>query len=224
MVPLVAEHIEQHEEQLVLDLGRPRGGQLAVAGLDGRDLAFAVLPGRHGRDEEVVAAPRHVAPSGRTLLVHRDHVAVHPEQVQPQITQQLVPVGVPARFGPRRDLRAGRRLDLEVAPHDGREVLDGVDGREVRFGKEVGREDEPAVRVDDKRFHLCVISCARAGSPRQSHGLSPSGSGVGPDAGAVGRVILRGQRRSSMSARISSIQVAVWSRWAVAAASRSAHG
>ena len=183
VVPLVAEHVEEHAEQLVLDLGRPRGGQLPVAGLDGRDLALAVLPGGEGREEDVFSAPGHVPPSGRPLLVHRDDVAVHPEQVQPQIAHQLVTVGVPARFRPRRDLRAGRRLDLEVAPHDGREVLDGVDGREVRFGKEVGREDEPAVRVHDKRFHLCVISGARAGSPRGR--ASRSGSGVGPDADAL---------------------------------------
>ena len=165
VVPLVAEHVEQHVEQLVLDLGRPRRGQLPVAGFDGGHLAIAVLPGRQRRDEEVVTAPRHVAPPGRPLLVHRDHVAVHPEQVQPEVAQQLVAVGVPARLGPRGDLRAGRRLDLEVTPHDGGEVLDGVDGREVRFGKEVGRKNEPAVGVHDERFHLCCISVYISGAP-----------------------------------------------------------
>ena len=174
VVPLVAEHVEQHAEQLVLDLGRPRRGQPAVAGVHRRDLAFSVLPGRQGRQEDVVAAPGHVAPAGRPLLVHRDHVAVHPEQVQPQIAQQLVAVGVAARFRPLRYLRAGRRLDLEVAPHDGREVLDGVDGREVRFGEEVGREDEPAVRVHDKGFHFRVISGARPGESAAAPRVLPA--------------------------------------------------
>ena len=170
MVPLVAKDVEEHAVQVVLDLGRPRRGQLPVAGLDGRHLAFAVLPRGQRRNEDVVAPPGHVPPAGRPLLVHRDHVAVHPEQVQSQVAQQLVAIGVAARFGPRRDLRTGRRLGLEVAPHDGGEVIDGVDGREVRLGKEVGREDEAAVRVHDEWLHLVSISGARARFPPRRRG------------------------------------------------------
>ena len=222
MVPLVAKHVEEHSEQLVLDLGRPRGRQPPVARLDRCDLAFAVLPGRQRREEDVVAAPGDVAPPGRPLLVHRDDVAVHPEQVQPEIAQQLVPVGVPARFRPRRDLRAGRRLDFEVAPHDGREVLGRLSMDEKSgSGKKVGREDEPAVRVHDKRFHL-VSSPAIEESAAAAAG---SGSGVRPerrrnrarDADGVSAV----DRRRPGSP---SIQVRVWRRWTVTEGSRSAHG
>ena len=221
VVPLVAEHVKQHAVQLVLDLERPRRGQVPVARLDGRDLAFAVLPGGEGGEEDVVAPPGHVAPPRRPLLVHRDDVAVHPEQVQPEIAQQLVPVGVPARFGPRPDLGAGRGLDLEVAPHDGREVIDGVDGREVRLGEEVGREDEPSVRVHDKGFHVCFVSGARVGGPGVA---AADEAGRGQAAAGVRAASRAGQRRRSTSARISSIQTAVSRRCAVAVGCRSAHG
>src|SRR5262249_35413945 len=70
------------------------------------------------------------------------------------------PAGVAARLDASKDLGAGRRLRLEVAPDDGLELLEAVEDGEVELGEEVGGEDQPTVAIDDEWSHDLLESLA----------------------------------------------------------------
>ena len=156
MMSFVTKEVEQHREEVILDVDRPFGRQRPVAVLDRGNLLLAIYPGGQRRQEDVLAGAGHVAPPGGPLLIHRHRVAVHPEQVHAEIPQKLVSVCVLTGRGPRGDLRAGWRLDLEVAANDSAQLLHRIERREIRLWKEVGREDELPGLADDKRFHAYI--------------------------------------------------------------------
>jgi hypothetical protein len=153
VVALVPEDLEQQREDLVLAAGVPRGRQAGVAVLDRGDLPVAVLPRREQRQEDVGAAARHVPPAGGPLVEHRQRVAVDPVQVLPQVAQQREPVRVRAGLDPGQDVGPGRGLRLEVAPDHGRELVEGVQHREVQRPEDRRGENESAVPVDHERLH-----------------------------------------------------------------------
>ncbi len=149
---LVAEHVDEHAEDLVLGALVPRRLQRAVTALDGRRHLTA-LPRLEDRQEDVVALPRHVAPARRPLLVHRQREAVDPEEVEREIAQEVVAPAVRARLQPRDDVGFRWRLLLEVAPDHRRELIERLEDGEVEVREKVGWEDHPPVPVDHKRLH-----------------------------------------------------------------------
>jgi hypothetical protein len=90
-----------------------------------------------------------VAPPSWTLLVHRHRVAIAPDQIHRDVTQQLVARPISVRIDPLQNLSAGRRLGLEIAPDYRRQLPQSLKHREVQVGTEVGREDETVGRVSE---------------------------------------------------------------------------
>ena len=129
------------------------GGQLVVGPLDRLHLPRAVLPGRQDREEDVVAVLRQVAPAGGPLLVHRRRVAVDPEEVLPDVPQQLEPTPVGPGLDPTEDVGPGGGLRLEVPLDHRGQVLEGVEHREIELSEDVRREHQPAVTVHHERLH-----------------------------------------------------------------------
>jgi len=162
---LVAEHVEQDAEDLVLGPLVPGRAERSVPRLDPGHQPGAV-PRREDRQEHVVAATGHVAPARGALVVHRHRVAVDPEQVEREIPQQLVAPAVEAALEPRHDVGLGRSLLLEVAPDDRRELLEALEDREVELREEVEGKDEAPVAVDDEGLHWRRSSAPTGPAPR----------------------------------------------------------
>ena len=170
------------------------GGSAAKPVCTAATLRSCVLPRRQHRQEDVVAAARHVPPAGRALLVHGHREPVGPEQVQRDVAHQLEAVAVVvARLDPAQDLRAAGRLGLEVAPDHLLQLIQAVDDGEVQLRQEVGREDHPPMAVDAEGLHgslpLLGLRCRRRGAG-DSSGAVPREPGA--DRGAV---LVEGGRR-----------------------------
>ncbi len=153
MVLAVPEHVEEKLEDPVLRAGIPGRGQGVIGALDRGDLAVTVYPRSEDRQEDVTAATRYVAPPGRSLVIHRQGEATGPEQVERDVTHQLVPAAVAALLDAPEDVRTGRGLRLEVAPDDAVELIETVDHGEVELGDEVGRKDDPVVAIENEWVH-----------------------------------------------------------------------
>jgi hypothetical protein len=113
-------------------------------------LGGAVAPRRDHGNEYVVAALGHVAPHRRAFLVHRHRVAIHPEQVQSQIPQQVVAGPVSARIDSSQQLITGGRALFEVPPDARLELLHGIELGKIDIGDEVGGQDHAPMAVDDE--------------------------------------------------------------------------
>src|SRR5207245_754138 len=74
----------------------------------------AALRGLEGRQEQGGALAGDVAPAHRPLVVHRQRIAVHPEEVQREVAEQVVAPVVGARVDSGDDVGLGRGLLLEV--------------------------------------------------------------------------------------------------------------
>ena len=155
MVPALAEHVEEDPEDPILRLGIPCRRQRVVRLPHAGDLLVASLPGLDDRQEHVVATAGDIAPAGRALLVHGERVPANPEHVQRHIAHELVATAVGTLLHPLQDVRARRRLRLEVTPDHTVELFEAVDDRQVELWDEVGQEDHPPVPIDQKRLHGC---------------------------------------------------------------------
>src|SRR5207245_4131793 len=108
------------------------------------------------------------APQRGTLLVPSHRVAVHAEEVQRQVTQELVATPVVAGVDLADALVLRRRLVLEVAPNHGGELVERLEDREVELGEEAEGKHHAAVPIDDERFHaLTPPTRAQVHSPCQ---------------------------------------------------------
>ena len=115
----------------------------------------------HGRvhpHHHVAAHGARAKPGGKDerggLLVHREGVAIHPEEIQRQVAQEFVPAGVFPLAQPGDDVRLGGGLLLEIPLDDGRKLLQRVEDREVQLGEEVKGENDATVAIRTKG--LCM--------------------------------------------------------------------
>ena len=165
---LVAEEIEEDPADLVLRPLVPGGGQGTIGALDGRGRLGAVPNREHGQ-EEIVAVAGDVPPARRALLVHGHGVAVDPEEVQGEVTEEIEAPLVAARLHTGEDVDLRGRLLLEVTLDDGGELIERLEGGEIQLREEVEGEDDAAVAVDHEWLH---------DAPSPSRGGTPSGYGA----------------------------------------------
>src|SRR4029453_167881 len=180
---------------LVLGALIPRRPEPTVAGLDGGG-ELRPIPRLEDGQEDVVALPGHVAPARGTLLVHRHRLAVDPEEVQGEGAQELEAPAVGPGLDTRDDVRLVGRLFLEIALDHRRELIEGLEHREVELGEEALGEDDPAVAVDDEWLHAWPPGARLAEPYRRPRGLSTSLPGRKALAASTGyvRVSPRGAR------------------------------
>ena len=162
VIAAVAEQVKQPREDAVLELCIPGRRQPVVLGLNRGGFARRLFPGRDQRQEHIVTLLRHVPPSHRPLVVHGDREAIDPEQVQPQVAQQVVAALVDARLGALKQILAGRGLLFEVALHHGRELVERVEAGKIDFREEIRRQHEAAVPVENERFQGALLELRRA--------------------------------------------------------------
>ena len=153
IVLAVAEHIKEDREDSVLDLTVPGRRQHLVGPQDRGDLAVTVLPRGHDRHEDIGPGARNISPAGRPLLIQRHRKAVGPEEVQRKVAHQVIAGGVGPRLHPVQDIRARRRLYLEVTSDHRIQLLKTVHYRQVELGHEVRRKHDPVMAVHDEWLH-----------------------------------------------------------------------
>src|SRR6185295_9831317 len=90
----------------------------------------------------------------RALFVHHDRESIHPEQMQSEIAQQLIPRRVRACFDAPQEIHAGRGLVIEIALDDRGELLKGLELRKIDLRKEVRWKNEPSVLIDSEWLHV----------------------------------------------------------------------
>ena len=153
VVPAMSEHVVEHLEDAVFDLGVPLLREIRIRRLHRGHLSLAIFPRRQDGHVQVIAEARHIRPPGGLHLVHGDLETIGPEQVQRHVAHQLEFALVGAGLDLLEDVGPGWRLGIEVPPHHGIELRQTVERGKVQIGKAVGRKDDLAMLVDFEGLH-----------------------------------------------------------------------
>ncbi len=172
VIQLVGQHVEQQVEELVLHGLVPPGRKAVERPLHRLHLLATVLPRAKQRYEHVVPSTGNIRPAGGSFVVHGQSEPVGPEQVQAEVAEKLVAIGVQAIRCSLGDIGPGWCFDLEVPMDDGIEVVEIPNGGEVEIDENTGGKDRLVMTIEAEWFHGWFFSWVWARRAGASVGVS----------------------------------------------------
>src|SRR5579864_9134279 len=148
---LIAKNIPQNAEALVLNFLFAHRRQLVIASLENRRRGSLIVR-LVNRQKDIVAVPGQVSPTRGALLIHGEHVAIHPEKIQRQLAAQLVFASEFSGLQAAQDFIFGQRFLAKIPSNYSTKLAEVVKYGEIELRKKIAGKNNPIMSIEHERL------------------------------------------------------------------------